>query len=264
MSASSISMTPGIDDDIPIPLTPGLTTADRVFRGVLASGGVIVLALFGAIVAFLVVKGLPGLSKFGIDILTSDRWAPPESYGLLGALVGSVVIALLALALALPLSLACALMINEYAPGWLRSILIVLVDLLATVPSIVYGFWGLEHLEGLCKRAHRVLGDPWRIHPPVPVARGWDLWLLDLPVRAHRGRHDHSHRDVDQQRGHGPRPPGCLRGLTRPRRDTVGDGHRGHPSRSPVTASSVHRCSGWPVPWARRWRCSSSCRPPTS
>jgi phosphate transport system permease protein len=186
MSASSVSMTPGIDDDIPIPLSPGLTTADRVFRGVLASGGLIVLALLGAIVAFLVWKGGFGLSKLGLHIITGSHWAPPESYGLLGALVGSMVIALLALAIALPLSLACALMINEYAPAWLRRILIVLVDLLATVPSIVYGFWGLDVLRDYVNGPTVFLGTHGAFIPlfrsPEPGTYGFSIFLCGLIV----------------------------------------------------------------------------------
>ena len=68
---------------------------------------------------------------------------------MLPLLLGSVLIAVVALAIALPISLATALLINEYLPPRLRSIMTGIIDLLATVPSIVYGFWGLELVSGL-------------------------------------------------------------------------------------------------------------------
>ena len=74
-------------------------------------------------------------------------WSTPIHPGVLGILVGSVLIALIAITVALPIALSIALMINEYAPPRLRGWLTGLVDLLAVVPSIVFGFWGLEALN---------------------------------------------------------------------------------------------------------------------
>ena len=186
MPESAVSTVAAIDDDVPILLSPGLTGADRAFRGVLATGGFIVLLLLGAIVFFLVVNGADGAAKFGLHILTSDRWAPPVSYGILGALVGSIVIAILALAFALPLSLACALMINEYAPSWLRRILIGAIDLLATVPSIVYGFWGLVALKDYVNGPTVFLGNHGAFIPlfrsPEAGTYGYSIFLCGLVV----------------------------------------------------------------------------------
>ena len=74
-------------------------------------------------------------------------WSTPIHPGVLGILVGSVLIAVIAITVALPIALSIALMINEYAPNQLRGWLTGLVDLLAVVPSIVFGFWGLEALN---------------------------------------------------------------------------------------------------------------------
>jgi len=133
--------------DVPIPLKRSASGADRVFRVILAGCGTTVLVVLGAVVVYLVHYSDRAFHKVGFGLITSSHWAPPFDLGILGALVGSVVIALLALTVALPLSVASALMINEYAPKRLRGMLVSLIDLLATVPSIVYGFWGLIALQ---------------------------------------------------------------------------------------------------------------------
>ncbi|HML01564.1 MAG TPA: phosphate ABC transporter permease subunit PstC [Acidimicrobiales bacterium] len=135
-----------VDTDTPLPLKPTATGADRVFRVVLAACGTTVLVVLGAIIIYLVKYSTDAWHKVGLKLVTSSHWAPPFDLGILGALVGSVVIALIALTVALPVSVASALMINEYAPKRLRNVLVTLIDLLATVPSIVYGFWGLVAL----------------------------------------------------------------------------------------------------------------------
>ncbi len=133
--------------DIPLALKPGRTTADWVFRVILGTAGVLVLALLVAVVLFMCIHSVPALKKNGLQFITSDVWSPPASFGILGALAGSVMVAALALVVALPVSVGTALMINEFAPVRLRSWLTGVVDLLATIPSIVYGLWGLLALS---------------------------------------------------------------------------------------------------------------------
>ncbi|HLX88810.1 MAG TPA: phosphate ABC transporter permease subunit PstC, partial [Acidimicrobiales bacterium] len=119
-------------------------------------------------------------------LFTSAHWAPPVYYGVLGALVGSMVIALLALAIALPVSLSLGLMINEYAPEWLRRILIALVDLLATVPSVVYGFWGLEALTVYVNGPAKFLDHHFSFIPifrtPEANTYGYSIFVCGLIV----------------------------------------------------------------------------------
>lgn len=139
-----------VEADIPVPLQPGRTRADVVFLVLLVSASVIVLLAIGAILAFLTKEGLPALEYSGIKILTSDHWAPQSltpTYGLLGVLLGTVMIATEALLLALPVAIAGALMINEYAPVWARRSLTAVVDLLAALPSLIFGLWGLRVLS---------------------------------------------------------------------------------------------------------------------
>jgi phosphate transport system permease protein len=142
--------TPPLDEDVPLELDKKTHGADRAFRIVLAASSAVVLGILIAVVVFLAVDGWPALQRAGWKLFTSVTWAPDLGrYGMLPLLIGSVAIALVALIIALPISLATALMINEYLPPRLRPFLTGVVDLLATVPSIVYGFWGLSLISGL-------------------------------------------------------------------------------------------------------------------
>jgi phosphate transport system permease protein len=139
------SPAPGTSEEIrPAPLQPTETGADLIFRRVQATSGAFVLLLLAAIVLFLVVQGWAAVRAAGFSFFTDTVWAPDNHhFGVAPLLVGSVAIAVVAVAVALPVSLCTALMINEYAPRALRPWLTSIVDILATIPSIVYGFWGI-------------------------------------------------------------------------------------------------------------------------
>jgi len=131
-------------DDVPVELHRKPVGADRMFNGVLASASAIVLILMVATVGFLIAKGWSALHQAGLGLITDQTWSPDSHhFGMMSLLAGSVAIAILAVAIAAPISIALALMINEYAPRFLKPWLTGVVDMLATVPSIVYGFWGL-------------------------------------------------------------------------------------------------------------------------
>jgi phosphate transport system permease protein len=84
-----------------------------------------------------------------LAFFTTSEWQPDRNqFGVAAVLVGTLLIALVAVAIALPLSILTALFIVEVAPTWLRSTLVALVDLMAAVPSVVYGLWGLFLLQG--------------------------------------------------------------------------------------------------------------------
>jgi phosphate transport system permease protein len=140
------------DDDVPINLKIKPVGADRVFNGVLASSSALVLLLLSAVVIFLSWYGFDAFreSGWGPRLFTDPTWSPDSHhFGVMSLLVGSVAIALIAVVLAAPISLATALMINEYAPRQLKPFLTGVIDMLATVPSIVYGFWGLLLVSNL-------------------------------------------------------------------------------------------------------------------
>lgn len=125
---------------------PGI--ADRVFRLILFCCAALVLVILAGIVIFLSLKATHAVQHTGWKLLTSDIWNPHgQQFGLAGDLMGSVVVGLIALIVAVPLSLATALAINEYVPRRFRRSLTMLVDLLAAVPSIVFGLWGREFLD---------------------------------------------------------------------------------------------------------------------
>jgi phosphate transport system permease protein len=137
-------------DEVPIDLTMKPVGADRVFNGVLAGGSAVVLLLLVAVVAFLLSYGFPALRRAGFGLFTDPTWSPDTGhFGMMALLGGSIAIALVSVAIAAPVSLALALVINEYAPRRLRPWLTGFVDMLATVPSIVYGFWGLLLISDL-------------------------------------------------------------------------------------------------------------------
>ena len=147
-------------DDVPINLSRKPVGADRAFNALLAGASALVLVLLAAVVVFLVAHGWEALRLAGFGIVLDQTWSPDSHhFGMMSLLVGTIAIALLAVAFAAPISIATALMINEYAPRWLKPWLTGIVDLLATVPSIVYGFWGLQLISGLQAAPARWLVD---------------------------------------------------------------------------------------------------------
>ena len=139
-----VAPAPEVVEEQRLVLDPGFTRADRVFRGLLACSAMIVFALLVGIGVFLVSHGWWALTTFKWKFFTGTTWSAPLHPGVLGILVGSVEIAFVAVIFGVPVAIAIALMINEYAHPRMRAWLTGLIDLLATVPSIVYGFWGLE------------------------------------------------------------------------------------------------------------------------
>jgi len=141
---------PGPVDDVPLPLKPARTRADRVFMGCLLAASLMVLLAIAAIAAFLAWNSKAALSYAKQSIVRSDHFAPVgvhPSFGMVGILQGTVTIAVLALIIAVPVSIALALLINEYAPRQSRRTLTSVIDLLAVLPSILYGLWGLKTLS---------------------------------------------------------------------------------------------------------------------
>jgi phosphate transport system permease protein len=137
-------------DDVPRTLLTKPYGPDRFFNGLLAGSGGAVLLLLAGVVGFLCYYGFPAFKAAGFGLLTDKTWNPDiGEFGMLPLLVGSIAIAVIGVAIATPISISTALMINEYGPRRLKPILTGVVDLLATVPSIVYGFWGLLLISNL-------------------------------------------------------------------------------------------------------------------
>ncbi|MCW2886875.1 MAG: phosphate transport system permease protein [Streptosporangiaceae bacterium] len=122
---------------------------DRLFAGAARGSGITILAIMAAIAAFLIWKAIPALQADKSNFLTAQEWNPdgtPASFGIAQLAFGTVLSSFLALIIATPVAIGIALFISFYAPKRLASGLGYVVDLLAAVPSIVYGLWGLNFL----------------------------------------------------------------------------------------------------------------------
>jgi phosphate transport system permease protein len=118
--------------------------ADRVF-GLLAKGAALLtLALLLAILTSLTISAWPAISKYGLGFLTSTAWDPvQEEFGGLVMIYGTIATSIIALVIAVPVSFGIALFLTELSPSWLKRPLGTAIELLAAIPSIVYGMWGL-------------------------------------------------------------------------------------------------------------------------
>lgn len=120
---------------------------DAVFEHATRALGASMLVIVGGVGVFLAVQSFPTLKHYGLGFFTETQWAPElDKVGIASVLVGTFTVALVAMAIAFPLSVSFALYISEYAPARFRATLISLVDLMAAVPSIIWGLWGLDFL----------------------------------------------------------------------------------------------------------------------
>jgi phosphate transport system permease protein len=118
--------------------------ADRIFGWVAKGAAVVALGLLVAILTTLTISAWPAISKYGFSFLTSTTWDPvKDEYGGLVMIYGTVATSIIALLIAVPVSFGIALFLTELSPAWLKRPLGTAIELLAAVPSIVYGMWGL-------------------------------------------------------------------------------------------------------------------------
>jgi len=129
---------------------------DRLFGGTAKGAGLLVIVMVTLIAVFLLSQALPTLAKDKVNFLTSTQWnvdGTPLQFGIANLLWVTVLSSMIAMLIAVPLGVGVALFITQYAPGWLSRPAASLVDLLAAVPSIVYGLWGLQvfgpHMDGI-------------------------------------------------------------------------------------------------------------------
>ncbi len=120
---------------------------DAVFRGLATASGVLVLVLLGAIIVMLFVGGWPAFRTFGLHFLWNEVWDPvTDEYGALVPIFGTLLTSVLALLFAVPVAFGTAFYLTELAPAWLRRPVGIAVELLAAVPSIIFGMWGFFEL----------------------------------------------------------------------------------------------------------------------
>jgi phosphate transport system permease protein len=117
---------------------------DALFRNLTRFFAFLVFSLLAAILVSLVIGARPSLEKFGFDFLWNENWDPvKEDFGALVPIIGTVVTSAIALAIAIPVSFGIAVFLTELSPLWLRRPLGTAIEMLAAIPSIIYGMWGL-------------------------------------------------------------------------------------------------------------------------
>jgi len=164
---------------------------DPIFRWVTLGGSLVVLIVVAGILLTLVQGALPSIDKFGVGFLFSQEWNPvTHEYGALSSVYGTLISTLIAMVIAVPLSLVIALFLVELAPPGISRLVGGAIELLAAIPSIIYGMWGLfvfapflaDHVQP--KLAAIAPGFPLFAGPPMGIgmlSAGIILALMILP-----------------------------------------------------------------------------------
>ena len=121
-----------------------LRTTDGFFKGLTRSAAILVLALLTGVILSLIIGSWPVFSKFGLSFVYTSIWNPvTEQFGALAPIYGTLVTAFIAMLIAVPVGLMIAFFLTELCPMWLRRPIAIAIELLAGIPSIIYGIWGL-------------------------------------------------------------------------------------------------------------------------
>ena len=153
---------------------------DKVFRAVVTSGGLVSFVLLGLIGFFLIYNGFEAIRNAGFGFITGFDWVDaipeenqPASYGIGAMLYGTIVTGILAMLMGVPVAVGTALFLSYYSPEWLKKPMVVVVDVMAAIPSIVYGLWGyfvlMPHAEYWAKLIHKYFGFIPFFDMPAPV-----------------------------------------------------------------------------------------------
>ena len=140
---------PAPDDPHPQIKGAAVRPGDRIFRGMSRGAGILILVTMAAIAAFLIWKAIPSLQANTANFFTTSAWHPddkPAYFGIAALTFGTVMTAAIAMLLAVPVGIGIALFIAHYASRPLASTLGFITDLLAAVPSIIFGMWGIQYL----------------------------------------------------------------------------------------------------------------------
>ncbi len=117
---------------------------DTVFRALLRGAALVLIGLVVAMVVTMTITGWPAIRAFGLRFLYTSSWDPvQDEFGALPFIYGTLVSSFLALVLAVPLGLGAAVFLAELAPRWARGPVSFLIEILAAIPSVVYGLWGI-------------------------------------------------------------------------------------------------------------------------
>src|SRR3954468_1000942 len=141
---------------------------DARFHGLTWLAAMLVLLIFCGVVASLLIGAMLAIHEFGLFFLVTEIWSPTKDrYGALAAIYGTIVTSLLAMVLAVPVGIGIAIFLTELCPRALRRPIGIAIELLAGIPSIIYGIWGLFEFA------------PWfQLHVQQPLADA----TVDIPV----------------------------------------------------------------------------------
>jgi phosphate transport system permease protein len=173
--------------------------SDQIFRAVVTGGGFTSLLVLGLITFFLGYRGWHILQESGFNFITGAKWiaadpdaGTPSNYGIGAMLAGTFVIALIGLIVAAPLAIGVALFLTYYAPDFLKKPLALIIDIMAAIPSIVYGLWGyfvlMPHAIYWAKLLHKYFGfiPIFQMRDPVymrsPFVAGLVLSIMIIPI----------------------------------------------------------------------------------
>ena len=136
----------------------GQRLRERIFNGATLAAAVLVLLLLGGVVVSLLHGAWPAFARFKLAFITHDVWNPvTDQYGALSAIYGTLVTSAIAMILALPVSFGIAVFLTELAPAWLQRPVGIAIELLAAIPSIIFGIWGLFVLAPVLQDS----AEPW-------------------------------------------------------------------------------------------------------
>ncbi len=132
---------------------------DKIFHLSTLSIALLTLLITGAIFGILFQEAKPAMDAFGLDFLTQDKWAPNlEKFGAFPAIMGSILSTALAMFLAVPIAIGVAIFLSEIAPNKLKTPVGVSIELLAAIPSVIYGMWGLFYFVPIIRDMFGGLG----------------------------------------------------------------------------------------------------------
>jgi phosphate transport system permease protein len=202
-----------------IPPSRQLTTkprfSDKVFRFIVTGGGFTSLIILGLIALFLLLEGLPVLQDQGIRFVTGFEWESgdpdngiPSRYGIGAMLIGTLVVSFIGLVIALPIAVGTALFLTYYAPERLKRALTIVVDLMASIPSVIYGLWGfivlMPHAIYWAKLLHKYFDFLPFFDMPAPVFErspfiaGIVVGIMIVPIIAAISREVFSQVPIDR------------------------------------------------------------------
>src|SRR5215212_49642 len=174
----------------------GTVIADRVYRDTILAFALCIPILLFLLFVEVGVAGWPALRQFGFSFLTSSVWDPVAGeFGAAPAIAGTIITSIIALVIATPLALGGAIFLSDFSPAWMRQPLSFLIDLLAAVPSVVYGLWGVffllpmlrEQLMPFLRDTLHLGATPFFTGPaygPSVLAAGLILSIMVLPYIA--------------------------------------------------------------------------------